>query len=208
VNNLAYTSQDAATVGPKVEEKVREDVGATAPIPYEVQSGDVGTVTVGSVAEDIGKYFLGGRANSLFTLHFSIPEPRVAQLVANVVRYGRGSFVGLLVYIAVLSKPIAAEVILENPKMFGKPKFGGDPAVSAKLNANGPLVKLAGELARTEGLVASGQMKIDRYCHIVPNDAGAVLVLNTLPRMLKMGMSATTDAGQFLQLAGMIEAAL
>jgi len=201
VNNLAYTSQDAATVGPKVEEKVREDVGATAPIPYEVQAGDAGTVTVGSVAEDIGKYFVGGRENS-----FS--EPRVAQLMANVTRYGRGSYVGLLVYTTVLSKPIAAEVILEDPKMFGKPKFGGDPAVSAKLNANGPLVKLAGELARTEGLVASGQMKIDRYCHIVPNDAGAVLVLNTLPRMLKMGMSATTDAGQFLQLAGMIEAAL
>ena len=208
MNNLAYTSQDAAIVGPKVEEKVREDVGATAPIPYEVQAGDAGTVTVGSVAEDIGKYFLGGRENSLFTLHFSFSEPRIARLMANVTRYGRGSYVGLLVYMTVLSKPVAAEVILEDPKMFGKPKFGGDPAVSAKLNANGPLVKLAGELARTEGMVASGQIKIKRHCRIVPSEAGAVLILNTLPRMLKMGMSATTDAGQFLQLAGMIEAAL
>jgi len=202
VNNLAYTSQDAATVGPKVEEKVREDVGATTPIPYEVQAGDAGTVTVGSVAEDIGKYFVGGRANSLFTLNFSFSEPRVAQLMANVTRYGRGSYVGLLVYTTVLSKPIAAEVILEDPKL------GGDPAVSAKLNANGPLVKLAGELARTETTVASGQIKIKRNCRLVPSEAGAALILNTLPRPLKMGISATTDAGQFLQLAGMIEAAL
>jgi len=34
MNNLACTSQDAAYVGGKVEEKVREEVGATALLTY------------------------------------------------------------------------------------------------------------------------------------------------------------------------------
>lgn len=35
MNNLAYTSQDAAYVGAKVEEKVREEVDASAPLTYQ-----------------------------------------------------------------------------------------------------------------------------------------------------------------------------
>src|SRR2546428_13245799 len=37
MDNLVYMSQDAATVGAKVAEKVREEVGATAPLAYQVE---------------------------------------------------------------------------------------------------------------------------------------------------------------------------
>ena len=53
MNNLAYTSQDSAAVGAKVEERVREEVGASAPLPFHVESGGAGTATVGSVLGDI-----------------------------------------------------------------------------------------------------------------------------------------------------------
>jgi hypothetical protein len=208
MNNLAFNSQDASVVGPKVEEKVREDIGASAPVPYEVIAGDAGTVSAGSFLKDLGKYAVGGKENSLFQLHFDMAQPRPVQLIANVTRYGLGSYVGLLVFSTVLAKPVSGEAELEGPKMFGKAKFCGDPAVCAKLNANGALVKLAGEVARTEGTVASGTIKIDRFCKIVPHEGGAVLIVHTLPKMLKMGFSATTDAKQFFELASMIEAAL
>lgn len=208
MNNLAYNSQDASTVGPKVEEKLREDLGAGAPVPYEVDMGDAGTVTAGSFARDLGQYFLGGKENSLFRLHFTLAQPRSAQLIANVTRYGLGSYVGLLVFAAPLSKPVSGEATLGDPKMFGKAKFDGDPAVSAKLNANGPLLKMAGEMARTEATVASGTIKIKRCCQVAPHEGGAMLIVHTLPRMLKMGLSATTDAKQFLEFAAMMESTL
>jgi len=48
MNNLAYTSQDAAYFGAKVEEKVREEVGATALLTYQVETGETGTAPIGS----------------------------------------------------------------------------------------------------------------------------------------------------------------
>lgn len=208
MNNLAYNSQDAATVGPKVEEKIREEAGGNAPIPYQVETGNVGMATVGSVMRDVGSYFVGGQENSLFRLNFDLSQPRPAQLLVNVARQGIGSHVGLLIYAAPLRKSVSGEATLEDPKMFGKAKFVGDPAVSAKLNANGQIVKLAGELARTESQCGGETVKIKRCCQVVPHEGGAMLVVNTLPRPIKMGFGATVDAKQFFELAGLIEAAL
>ena len=70
MNNLAYTSQDPATIGPKVEEKVREEVGASAPLPFQVEAGEAATVSVGS--------FLGDVAGALETLQrlLTVTSPR------------------------------------------------------------------------------------------------------------------------------------
>src|SRR4051812_8223499 len=70
VNNLAFMSQDAATVGPKVEEKVREEVGGSTPIPYQVEMGEAGTATLGSVLGDIAGALTGGKNENLFWLTF------------------------------------------------------------------------------------------------------------------------------------------
>jgi hypothetical protein len=208
MNNLAYNSQDAAIVGPKVEEKVREEVGASAPIPFQVEMGDAGKATVGSVLKEIGGALVGGKDETLFQLQFDLPQPRPAQLQVNVNRQGIGSHVGLLLYSAKLSKPVFGEVALEDPKFFGKSKFTGDAAVCGKLNANGELIKRANNFARVESQSGGLTLKINRCCRIVPHEGGSMLVVGTLPRPIKMGFNATIDAKDFFDIADMIEAAL
>jgi hypothetical protein len=207
MNNLAYNSQDAASVGPKVEEKVREELGASAPLSYQVETGEAATATVGSVLGDIGSALMGGAENMLFRLNFDLAQPRPANLQVSVNRQGIGSYVGMLVYSAQLSKPVGGEVALEEPKFFGKSKFTGD-AAAAKLNANGDLIKRANTFARTESQSGGLTLKIKRSFRLLPHEANSLLVIGTLPRPIKMGLSATVDAKDFFDIAEMIEKAL
>jgi hypothetical protein len=208
MNNLAYTSQDAEKIGAKVEEKVREEVGAGAPPAYQVEDGGAGRLSVGSFLKDVGSALVGGKDETLFRLHFDLPNRRPTQLEVNVNRQGVGSHVGLLLYSAKLSKPVNGEAALEDPKFFGKSKFAGDAAVSGKLNANGDIIKRANNLARVESQSGGLTIKIKRCCRVVPHEGGSLLVVGTLPRPTKMGMSAAIDAKDFFELADMVEAAL
>lgn len=208
MNNLAYTSQDAATVGAKVEEKVREEVGADAPLPYQVEAGDAGTATFGSVLGDMAGALLGGKDKTLFNLHFDLPHQRPTHLQVSVSRQGVGSYVGLLLYTAKLSKPVFGEVALEDPKFFGKSKFAGDAAACGKLNSNSELVKRANNLARVESQSGGLTLKIKRCCKIVPHEGGSMLIVGTLPRPIKMGFGAAIDAKDFFDIADMVEASL
>jgi hypothetical protein len=208
MNNLAYTSQDAATVGAKVEEKVREEVGSSAPIKYEVEAGEAGTASFGSMLSDMAGALLGGKDKTLFNLHFDLPAQRPTRLQVSVNRQGVGSHVGLLLYTAQLSKPVFGEVALEDPKFFGKSKFAGDAAACGKLNANGELIKRANNLARVESQSGGLTLKIKRCCKLVPHEGGSLLIVGTLPRPVKMGFGAAIDAKDFYEIADMIEASL
>lgn len=208
MNNLAYNSQDAATVGPKVEEKVREEIGASGPVTYKVEMGEGTKATVGRFLSDIGHTLLGGTAETLFCLRFDLPQPRPAQLDILVDRQGMGSHVGPLLYSAKLSRPVGAEVALEAPKTFGKSKFTGDETVCAKLNANGDLIKRANGFARVESQCGGLTVKIERCCKLVPDENGSMLVIRTLSRPIKMGFGATIDAKDFFEIAEMVEKAL
>ncbi|MBV9209534.1 MAG: hypothetical protein JOZ52_02830 [Acidobacteria bacterium] len=209
MNTLAYSSQKIETIGPKIEEKIREEVGAPAPLAYEVEEGGASKASLGSVLGDIAGALIGGEANQLYYLHFNLQQPRPAHLQVSVSRQGVGSHVGLLLYSAPLSKPVGGEVNLEDPKTFGNSKFTGDAAASERLNAQGDLVKRVNKLARTESSVGGLKLTIKRCCKIVPQDGGgSLLVISTLPRPTKMGFSATVDAKEFFDLAGMVEAAL
>jgi hypothetical protein len=180
MNNLAYNSQDAASVGPKVEEKVREELGASAPLSYQVETGEAATATIGSVLGDIGGALMGGAENMLFRLNFDLPQPRPANLHVSINRQGVGSYVGMLVYSAQLSKPVGGEITLEEPKLFGKSKFTGD-AASAKLNANGDLIKRSNTFARTESQSGGLTLKIKRSFRLVPHEGGSMLILAHCP---------------------------
>src|SRR5918911_2141053 len=206
MNNLAYTSQDAATVGAKVEEKVREEVGASEPLPYQVEAGEAASASFGSMLSDMAGALLGGKDKTLFNLHFDLPAQRPTHLQVSVNRQGVGSHVGLLLYTAKLSKPVYGEVALEDPKFFGKSKFTGDAAASGRLNANGELIKRVNNFARVESQSGGLTIKIKRLCRIVPDGGGSVLVFGTLPRPTKMGMSAAIDARDFFELADLVEA--
>ena len=208
MNNLAYTSQDAAYVGAQVEEKVREEVGVDAPLPYQVETGEAGTATVGSFLSDIGNALVGGKDEALFRLHFDLTQRRPTHLQISINRQGVGSHAGLLMYSTKISKPIAAEVALEDPKFFGKSKFAGEATAAAKLNGNGDLIKRANDFARVESQSGGLTLKIKRCCKVIPHEGGSMLVIATLPRPTKMGFGAAIDAKDFFDIADLVEASL
>jgi len=208
MNNLAYTSQDPAYIGEKVEEKVREEIGAGAPVTYQVQTGEAGSSTIGSFLSDIGNALIGGKDETLFRLNFDLAQRRPAHLQVSVNRQGVGSHAGLLMYSTKLAKPVTGEVALEDPKFFGKSKFAGDATAAAKLNANSDLIKRCNDLARVESQSGGLTLKIKRCCKVVPHEGGSMLIIGTLPRPVKMGFGAAIDAKDFFDIADLVEAAL
>ena len=208
MNNLLYGNQQPEKVSAQVEEKLRKELGDTVPVPFQIESGEAGKTTVGSVLGDMGRALIGGHANLLFALIFDIAAPRPAQLRVSVVRQGVGCYVGSLLYSTKLSKSVKSEVTLEPPKTFGSSKFIGDTEAAAKLNAKGDIAKRVGKFARTQSDMGSITVKMDRLFKIVPQDSGSLLVINTLPRMTSMGMDAAMDSKEFMGIAGLIEAAL
>lgn len=208
MNNLAYTSQDPAYIGEKVEEKVREEIESTTPVAYQVQSGEAGAATIGSFLSDIGNALIGGKDETLFRLNFDLAHRRPANLQVSINRQGVGAHAGLLMYSTKLAKPVAGEVALEDPKFFGKSKFAGDANVAAKLNGHSDLIKRCNELARVESQSGGLTLKIKRCCKVMPHEGGSMLVIGTLPRPTKMGFAAAIDAKDFFDIADMVEAAL
>jgi hypothetical protein len=208
VNNLAYNSQQPDKVGPQVEEKVRKETGATAPVPYKVEDQAASKTSAATVLGDMANALVGGRSNLLFTLVFDMPAPRPATLRAQVARQGVGSHVEGLLYSMTLAKAVKGEVSLENPKMLGSSRFTGDAEAIQKLNANGDLVKRANKFARTQSEVGGLTVSMDRLFKIVPQDSGALLLINTLPRTTSMGMDAALDAKEFFDIAALVEKTL
>lgn len=208
VNNLIFGNQDAAKIGPAIEEKVRSSVGATAAVPYEVEETGISKANVASVLFDVGNVLNAGRPSRLFGFKFTLPAPGPATLHVWVERQGVGAYTGPLLYSACFPKPVAGEVTIEPHKSFGSPKFLGDPATAAKLNAVPDLAKRVDKLLRAETAMGAITVKVPRTFKLAPDGAGSVLILGTLPRMTSMGMSAEVDAGEFLAIASTIAAAI
>ncbi len=208
MNNLAYGNQQPDKVGPQVEEKLRKELGAAAPLPYQVEAGDAAATSAATVLGDVAKGLFGGRPDLLFTLVFDLSAPRPAQLRASVDRQGVGCHVGALVYSARLSKPVKGEASLDAPKMFGGSKFSGDADTAGKLNGKGDLLKRLGKLVRTEAEIGGQTIHGERLVKVSPSDGGSLVILSTLPRPTSMGMDAALDAKDFFDVLGMIEAAL
>ncbi len=207
MNNLAYNSQQPDKVGPQVEEKLRKEVGASAPIGYKVEDQG-GTTSVGSVLSDMARGLFGGKSELLFTLVFDLTQPRRAELRAAVARQGVGCHVGGLLYSIQLAKSVKSEVTLEPPKSFGTAKFMGDAEAIGKLNAKGDLLKRVAKFARTETELGGLKIKIDRLVKIVPQESGTLLAISTLGRPTSMGFDASLDAKEFFDIAAQIEALL
>ena len=202
MNNLAYSSRDPQTVGSKVEEIIRKETGALAPVPYTVTDGSPSQYTIGMA---LRQALVGGQLDQAFQLNFNLAQPRPACLQVSMDKQGIGCFAGTLLYSARLSKPVGGEVTLEPPKTFGKSKFIGDADTSARLNANSALVKLANSFARTESKIGGGTVKRERFFRILPEGAGSVLMVASLPRLTSMGFSATVDSRDFFEIASLVE---
>jgi hypothetical protein len=208
VNNLIFGNQDPVKIGASVEEKVRSSVGAKEPVPFEIETTGIGKANVATVLYDVGSALNGGRPSRLVGYKFTLPAPWPASLHVWVERQGVGAYTGPLLYGATLPKPIPGEVTIEDHKSFGTPKFIGDPATAARLNAAKDLAKRVDKLLRTESAMGAITVKAPRTFKLAPEAGGAVLVLGTLPRMTSMGMGAEVDAGEFLAIAATIAAAL
>ncbi len=208
MNNLIFGNQDPQKIGASVEEKVRSSVGATAPVPFELEEGGLGKTNVATVLLDVGTVLNGGRTSRLFGYKFTLPASWPASLHVWVERQGVGAYTGPLLYSATFAKPVGGEVTIEDHKSFGTPKFLGDPATAGKLNAAKDLAKRVDKLIRTQTEMGAITVKAPRTFKVAPEAGGSVLILGTLPRLTSMGMGAEVDAGEFLAIAAAIEAAL
>jgi hypothetical protein len=203
MNNLAYSSQDKEAVGPRVEELLRKELAAMAPLVYAVEDEGAGETGALTMLKDARNAFFGGAATPVFTLRFQIPQPRATGLDVHLNRRGVGCYAGSLVYTTVLNGNFSGEVTLDE-----EGRFQGDPNASGKLNARKDLLKKCGAFAVTKGGLAGFEMKVPRVLRITPREDSAEIVVVTLPRSKSMGFSASFGSKEFFDLASDIEAAM
>jgi hypothetical protein len=208
VNNLVYGNQDPQKLAAGVEEVVRKDTGSSTPLTYRIVDAAGGSATVGSVLVDVGHALGGGEVTPLLVMELDLPGARPSTLRATLVRQGVGAYCGSLLYLFRLAKPVGGEVGFEAHKSFGTPKFTGDADAAAHLNGAKDLAKKADKVLRSEADMGSVKVKLPRTFSLAPADGGSMLVLGTLPRLTSMGMSATTDAKDVLEIADLVDRAL
>jgi hypothetical protein len=208
VNNLVYGHQDPAKLAASVEEIVRKDVGASAPLAYRILDAAPGTATVGSVLVDIGHALGSGTTTPLLTVELDLPGAIPGTLQAQLIRQGVGAYCGPLLFAFRIPRPCAGEVGFEEPKTFGTPKFTGEPGTAGRLNAAKDLAKRANKALRNETEMGAIKVKRPRTFSLAPAEGGSLLLLGTLPRLTSMGMGATTDARDILEIAASVAEAL
>jgi hypothetical protein len=200
--------------GPKVEAKVRKELGAAAPIPYQVQvQGQYRPQSAGQFASELAgdaifELFGVGGIRPLYTFDFRVDSPRPIMLQVPVVKAGNAIVLGSLLYSTPLSKPVGGEVVLEDEKIFGNAKFVGDEATIGKLNANKDLVKRVNKFARTEYQVGNEIIRAKRLVKITPHAPQSVLTINTQPRSTWFGLGSSFDVQPFLELVQVLESTL
>jgi len=210
MNNGGYTSQDPTTLGSKVEELVRTELGSSAAVPFEIigADGEGKHFTAGSLLADTATHLFGGKTTMLCSVGFQLTQPRVIALQVQLDRVGVGAHLGTLLYSTRLAKRVLGDVTLEDPKTFAS-KFVSpqDPGAADRLNAEKDLIKRVNKFARAEfpGFNVKGQ----RIFQIKPEgDGGANLIAATFPRSYAMGFKVSLDVKEFVDLAGTVEAAL
>jgi len=208
MNNLVYGNQQPDKLAAGVEEIVRKDTGSATPLPYRLLDVATGKATVGSVLVDIGHALGSGQTAPLLTVELDLPSAQPATLQAQLIRQGIGAYCGPLVYVFRLAKAVAGEVGFEEHKSFETPKFTGEAGLAGRLNGAKDLAMRVDKVLRSETDMGSIKVKAPRVFRLAPADGGAVLVLETLPRVTSMGMSATTDAREILDIAAAVDAAI
>jgi hypothetical protein len=209
MNNLAYSTQNIDKVAANAEEILRKDLGVEQPLSYTVSEPDAPKENVLSTfGKALSVAIFGGKEKVLCNLAFDIQSPRPVSILMMINKQGlAGSHAGSIVFTTQLNKKITGGVTMEGPKTFGTSKFIGDAATAAKLNGNKDLLKMTEKFARTKSDVGGG-IKMDRYVSLEPKDNGTELTIVTLPRAYSMGIKATTDANDFIAIAGLMEQVL
>jgi hypothetical protein len=109
---FAFMSQKVETVAPKLERRIRKEIGSGAPLNYTIENGEAHAASVGTLLGGVGAALAHKERGApfLFRLNFQQPPPRPASLRLSVARQGFGSYVASFLYSTQLRKPIAGEV--------------------------------------------------------------------------------------------------
>lgn len=85
-------SQKAETGAPKIERRLRNEIGSGAPLDYTIENGEAHSASVGSLLGDVGAAPVRKERGALFLfrLNFQLPPPRPAALHVSVARQGFG----------------------------------------------------------------------------------------------------------------------
>jgi hypothetical protein len=209
---FAYMSQKVETVAPKIERRLRKEIGSDAPLSYTIESGEAHAASVGTLLGDVGAALAHKERGApfLFRLDFQLPPPRPTGLRVSVARQGFGCYVASLLYSTHLRKSVAGEVSFEESSddWRSKPRFVGDAETAERLNADRNLIKHVNLLTFPWTQLGSLKISIRRFCTITPADGGALLTAAALPRAYWLGFRLTGNAKEFLEVASMIEAVL
>lgn len=202
--NFIYNSQDPNKIVPVVEETLRKELRLSAHAPCQViPTGENGVSAKSLILDSLNVQ------TTIFFLQFTVPEPRPFQLQVKIDRQGKGALLGSLTYSASLAKPIAGEVSLEPPKIFGASKFVGHDQTASRLNGNKALIKKANQLTQTESELGRYKFEIERYLTITPQESSSLLTVHSLPRKTGLvGQNATLNSNDFIELLSLLEPAL
>jgi hypothetical protein len=207
--DVFYKTHDPDSGAAQLEALVRADVGSLEPVPYRIVGAAGGTSQHTSLS-DMALRAFGGSPASLYSVEFQLPGHRRAVLYASMMRNADWAYCGSLAYSIQISRRPASEISFEKRKaVVVGPRFAGDEAAE-KLNRVSGLAGRTDKVLETSMFVAMATLRQTPLLRIVPDEAGAWLLIRTLP-VVKMGLktrSATTNAGTILQIAGDIESAL
>ncbi len=206
---MLFWTDKAEKNGPKIEAKLRKELGVAAPLAFEVEiEGSYKPGSVGQALGDVATALFGGRCRPLYTFRFQVQQPRAAEIRVSVIKEGNAVVLGALLYSTVLAKAVTAPVSLEPEKVFSKSRFTGDATLAGKLNANQQLIARINKFVRTSYSVGNATVRAERFLKIDPFGGGALLAINTLPRSTWLGLGASFDARAFFDIAGLVEASL
>lgn len=201
---LGSNSSDIEKVAPLIEEHVRNEIGASEPLPYEIEwPGEEGQ---GSA---YWRSVNGGKAVIYCYFHFNLPgsPPTLLRITMQKDAFS-GCSAAMLHYETEFSKTIGDIVALPTPRPLGlhriwKVRFDStDDATREKLNANAELITLANRFYRTR----KDDLQIEGVFALLPEKTGTLFMVKTLPKSVY-----EKDALQikdFLAIATMIEETL
>lgn len=203
-NGLVFRTDVPTELASLIEVGVRRDVGSARQLGYSF------AVAPGEVSAEEGRATdvrqgLGLGWTSIGTICVRLPWPRTATLTGDVVRFGLVSYLGPLRYEIEVDRGVDADVTFEARKRDGGPTFLGGNA-AASLNGLPGFAKRVATVLRPEFFTGTIWVK-GAGCGltVVGTDAGSTLQLSTYGRLTDvLGMHATTDAGEVLQIAEVI----
>jgi hypothetical protein len=180
--SLSYLSQLPERIAPKVEQLVRTELKAPAPIPYQVLPGESTGATPGSLFSEWAHAQIGMRykTDALFHVQFALSWPRPYELRISILRKGMGALMGTCAFAIPMSKPVRGAVNLVQTGILGTPSFAGEPATAARLNNNRDLLLRTRRVTLPTSRIGRVKLSIPRYLQVQPTRTGSLLVIHKL----------------------------